>query len=80
MSECLPAFVSSVPEYEVIDGQMHIAMGPMALVMPIDVFMSGCRLGEAAIAKWHRTICEAEVIPFPREKRFERVYDPRGHI
>lgn len=77
----LPAFLEDIPEYEVRAGRMHILMGGLDIVMPIDVFLAGCRRGEAAIASWHKDHAgTAEIIHFHPQTKFERVYDPRGHI
>lgn len=74
----LPAFVDQVPDYSVRNGQMHIGMGGLGLVMPINVFLTGCQLGKAAIAEWERSHRDAEVIRFEPQTKFERVYRPKN--
>lgn len=48
----LPAFIDTVPDYEVRRGQMHITMGEFELVMPVSIYLEGMVRGEAAVAKW----------------------------
>ena len=66
----LPCWMGEVPEYEVVNGQMHITAGDFVLAMPVSVFLIGCAKGRAAIVKWEHNRREAEVVrfPVPRER------------
>lgn len=62
----LPLWLGSVPEYEVVGGNMQVTVGDFALAMPINVFLVGSAKGRAAIMRWEkRRAIEADVIPFP---------------
>lgn len=54
MVDALPSYVEQLPEYEVRNGQLHICIGPICLVMPFHVYLDSCEQGKAAIADWHR--------------------------
>lgn len=59
-------FLSEVPEYEIVDGCMHVTAKGFCLVMPLRVFESGMARASAVIAK-HR-LKLAEVIPIRGER------------
>lgn len=64
MPTSLPLWMGSVPDYQVINGHMHIIMGKFSLAMPINVFLVGCAKGQAAVLKWDRQKQrDAQVVP-----------------
>jgi hypothetical protein len=66
----LPCYMGKVPDYEVLDGQMHIRIDGFRLVMPIHVFLAGCAAGKEAIKIWQRQPASGgEVLPFVQEYR-----------
>jgi hypothetical protein len=67
----LPLWLGTVPDYEIVDGQMQVTVGDFKLAMPINVFIVGCAKGEAAIAKWRireMSRPSAEVIQLERHQ------------
>lgn len=54
-------FIGTVPNYTIVDGNMHISSGDWCLAMPLRVFEAGMAKASAVIAK-HR-LKQAEVIP-----------------
>jgi hypothetical protein len=61
----LPVWMGSVPEYEVINNNMHISVGDFVLACPVHVFLQGCAKGRSAIGRWERERTSAEVVAFP---------------
>lgn len=63
----LPLWLGTVPNYEVVNGNMHVSTGEFILAMPVNVFLVGCAKGQAAILKWdRRKQHEAKIIPLRR--------------
>lgn len=57
--------MGTVPEYEVVNGNMQITVGEFVLAMPINIFLLGCVKGRNAIISWEAQRSDAEVIRFP---------------
>lgn len=63
----LPQFITSVPDYEVVRGHMHISIGEVVLVCSVNDFLVGCAKGKAAIITWEQERqSTAEIVQFPR--------------
>jgi hypothetical protein len=70
MAANLPLWMGTVPDYEVVDGQMRVTVGEFALAMPINVFLIGCVKGRQAIIKWESGgQQQADVLTFPGVER-----------
>lgn len=65
MATNLPLWMGEVPNYDIINGNMHISMGEFVVAMPINVFLVGCVRGKNAIVQWERSHKDAEVVRFP---------------
>jgi hypothetical protein len=61
----LPAFVCEVPDYEVIDGRMHIRLGSMELVMPVHVSAKAVARCNRALDAWYESQGE-NIVPIAR--------------
>lgn len=59
----LPLWLGTVPDYEVVDDQMHITVDDFVIAMPINVFLVGCAKGRAALEKW-QSKRSADILPF----------------
>lgn len=68
MGASLPLWMGTVPDYEIVAGQMQITLGDFILTTPINVFLCGCAKGKAAIMQWERSRNkDADIIPFRQE-------------
>lgn len=70
----LPLWLGTVPDYEVVNGNMQVTVGEFALAMPVNVFLVGCAKGRAAILTWEKDRSGGEIIPFEPQTKFERVF------
>jgi hypothetical protein len=63
----LPAFVCEVPDYEVIDGRMHIRIGNMGLVMPVHICAKSVARCSRALDIWYESQGE-NIVPIAGRK------------
>lgn len=60
-------FVGRCPDYEIIEGNMHISMGSWGVCMPLRVFKQGMARAQRVIAEYEAK--RAEVVPMPKGSR-----------
>lgn len=54
----LPSFIEEVPSYRVDDaGRMHVEIGEISYVIPVNIWLDCCEAGKAAIVEWQRRQC-----------------------